>query len=47
MISAVLPLRDDIFLSTDRGLTTIDLCDAKGGPEFELLWNNVHQELGL
>jgi chromosome partitioning protein len=47
MIPAVLPLRDDIFLSTDRGLTTIDLCDAKGGPEFELLWNNVHQELGL
>jgi len=47
MMPAVLPLRDDIFLSTDQGLTTVDLCDAKGGPEFDLLWNNVHQELDL
>ena len=42
-----LPLRDDVFLSTDQGLTTMDLVDAKGSAEFEVLWNNVYQELGL
>src|SRR5215203_4765835 len=47
LLPIALPLRDDVFLSTDQGLTTIDLVDAKGSAEFEVLWNNVYQELGL
>jgi hypothetical protein len=47
ILPIALPLRDDVFLSTDQGLTTIDLVDAKGSAEFEALWNNVYQELGL
>lgn len=46
-LPVVLPLRDDVFLSADEGLTTIDLKDTNGSQRFEQLWDNVRMEIDL
>jgi len=47
MLPAVIPLREDVNNSTDIGLTVSDIRDAQGHTDFAVLWNNVHQELGM
>jgi chromosome partitioning protein len=45
LMNAVIPNREDVFLCTDMGLTTVEMADAKGSDEFKILWNSVQMEI--